>query len=256
MKELYSFNVQQEAIEKIPYKRKTKKGEVEAFKNKKEKKQTRIVIEKPTVADIEKAEFFFGQKYNDYINSGFLTKAMLAKKMQAVGSSSSSLNEEVNKAVMEYLEAARVIEFYEGAKTITEDQQKKLDEAKKKFAENQMIVHEYESGVRGQYNQTAESKAEERMIEWFIFNFTFYEEEVDGKKDLFQLFDGVNFDEKRNFYLLLAEDEADIEEDSVLNVKGVFDGSFEKIARVVNIWYNKLGKNQKEIDEQLERIFG
>lgn len=253
MKELYSFDITRDIVTQTPYTKKTKKGEVEAFRKKTVKKNTKIVIEKPSVSDVEKAEFFFGQKYNEYINAGFLTKAMLLNKIGENGTS--MVSEEVSNAVTEYLEASRVIQFYSGAEKLTEDQKKKLEEAKKKFAETQMIVHEHETHIRGQYSQTAETKAEEKMIEWFIFKFSYYEDEVDGEKTYFPLFEGVNFEEKRQFFMSLSEDKEDIERDDVLNVKDIFDESFDMIAKAINIWYNKLGKNQKEIDDKIKEIF-
>jgi len=253
MKELYSFDITRDIVTKTPYTKKTKKGEVEAFRNKTSKKNTKIVIEKPSISDIEKAEFFFGQKYNEYINAGFLTKAMLLNKIGETGTS--SVSEEVRDAVIEYLEASRVIEFYDGADKLTDDQQKKLDEAKKKFAETQMLVHEHESNVRGQYSQTAETKAEEKMIEWFIFNFSYYEDEVDGEKTYFPLFEGNSFGEKRSFFLELSEDKEDIERRDVLNAKDIFDESFDMIAKAINIWYNKLGSNKEEIGAKIKEIF-
>ena len=53
----------------------------------------------------------------------------------------------------------------------------------------------------------------------------------------------------------LSEDKEDIERDDVLNVKDIFDESFDMIAKAINIWYNKLGKNQKEIDDKIKEIF-
>jgi hypothetical protein len=253
MKELYSFDIKKEVVTKVPYTKKTKDGEVEAFRNKKSKKKTKIVVEKPSVSEVEKAEFFFGQKYNEYINAGFLTKAMLLAKIGENGAK--LMDEEVSNAIVDYIEAAKVIEFYSGAKDLDQDQKKKLEDAKKKFAETQLVVHEHETNVMSQYNQTAETKAEQRMIEWFIFNFSYYEDEVDGSKGYFPVFKGKNFDEKREFYLELSEEKEDIEDETVLEVKDVFDASFETLAKVINIWYNKLGSNQKEIEEKLKEIF-
>ena len=46
MKELYSFDITRDIVTKTPYKKKTKKGEVEAFKNKTSKKKTKIIKSK------------------------------------------------------------------------------------------------------------------------------------------------------------------------------------------------------------------
>jgi len=254
MKELYSFEIERNTIVETPYKKKNKKGEdVDAIRKSKKKVKNRVVFQKPSVSDIERAEFFFGQKYNEYINAGFLTKAMLYNKIGK--EESTMLTEEVTNAIMQNMESARTIEFYEGSKSLDEDQVKKLENARKNFVETKLVVQNYESQVQGQFSQTAEVKAEERMIEWFIFNYSFYEDTSGEKKQLFPLFNGGDFKEKRESYLELCEEKEYIEDEKILEVKGIFDESFLTLARVVNIWYNKLAKNQEEIDKTLKEIF-
>ena len=112
MKELYSFVVKREVEKQVPYVKKTKDGPVESFKKSKTTVKNRIVLVKPSMSDVEDAEFFYGQKYNSFINSGFLTKAMLAKKMGDLGGMTSKKAEDVMSAVLlENIEASRVIEL-------------------------------------------------------------------------------------------------------------------------------------------------
>jgi hypothetical protein len=257
MKDLYSFVIKRKLKEKVTYEKENKKGDiVEAFKTKTKTLTNRVMFSKPSFADIEDAEFFYGQKYNDFINSGYLTRLMLNKKIGDIGGSSSKLSEEViQKAFLDNMEAAKVIEFYEGQKGLEEEQEQKLNEAKEAFAISQKTVADFEEFHRSQYNQTAEAKAEQKLIEWFIFNFSFYEDEVDGKKETFPLFVGDDYEERRAHYLVLCEDEEDIEDKSLLTNKGIFDSSFETLARVSNIWYNKMGSNQEEIEEVLAQLF-
>jgi len=253
MKELYSFEISRDVVKEVPYTKKTKDGPVEAFKKQKKKTKNRIILEKPSVSAIEKAEFFFGQKYNEYINAGFLTKAMLYKKTG--GSDYEDLDESVKSAILENLEAAKVIDFYDGAKKPSEEQKQKLENAKEKFIATRVVVQDYENRIQNQFSQTAEVKAEEKMIEWFIFNFSFYEDEIEGKKEMFPIFSGKTFDDKRTCYLELCEDKTEITDEDLLEVKDIFDESFVKIARAVNIWYNKLGSNKEEIDKSIKDIF-
>jgi len=165
-------------------------------------------------------------------------------------------SEIINKAFVDNMEAAKVIEFYEGQKDLNEEQEKKLQEAKETFAETQRTVAEFEEFYRIQYNQTAEAKAEQKLIEWFIFNFSYYEDKVNDSVELFPLFLGDDFDQKRVHYLQLCEDEEDIEDISLLDNKAIFDLSFQTLARVANLWYNKMGANQKEIEEKMKDVFG
>jgi hypothetical protein len=242
MKELYSFLVKRKIKQKVSYEKENKKGDVvEAFKTKTKTISNRVIFQKPSFSDIEEAEYFYGQKYNELINSGYLTRLMLNKKLGDIGGTSSKLSEEVlQKAFLDNVESARTIQFYEGQKDLDEDQTQKLEEAKELFVSSQKIVADIEEVHRSQYNQTAEAKAEQKIIEWFIFNFSFY---------------GDDYDSKREHYLILCEDEDDIEDKDLLKNKGVFDQSFLTLARVANLWYNKMGSDQKEIEEQLEKIF-
>lgn len=257
MKDLYSFQIKRKVKEKIAYNKEDKNGKiVEAFKTKTKTLSNRVIFKKPTFSDIEEAEFFYGQKYNEFINSGYLTRLMLNKKIGDMGGSSSKLSDElIQKAFLDNLEAAKIIEFYEGQKGLNKEQEDKLVDAKKSFAETQKTITDFESFHRSQYDQTAEAKAEQKIIEWFIFNFSFYEDELDGKKEEFLLFQGDDYEERRSHYLTLCEDEEDIEDKASLKNKSIFDQSFETLAKVANLWYNKMGSNQKEIEESLKEVF-
>lgn len=257
MKEIYSFEVKRKVQSKVPYEKEDKDGKiVEAFKTKTRTINHKVVLAKPSFSDIEDAEFFYGQKYNEYINAGYLTRLMLNKKIGDVGGSSSKLTEEIiHKAFLDNMESSKVIEFYEGQDDLDDDQIKKLEDAKDLFIESQKIVHDYEEFHRSQYSQTAEAKAEQKIIEWFIFNFSFYEDYVKDKAELFPLFVGDNFEEKRSHYLALCEDESEIENKDILKNKAIFDKAFVTLARVVNLWYNKMGSTKKEIEENLKDLF-
>lgn len=257
MKELYSFPVTREVRKTVPYLRKNKKGEtVESTKTVKSKVKNRIIFAKPSFADVENAEFFFGQQYNQLINSGFLTKAMLNKKIGDMGGQSSKLMQEAaNKAILDNLDSARVIEFYEGQKGLEKEQEDKLKEAKELFISSRKTIEEFESSFREQYNQTAEAKAEQKLIEWFIFNFSYYEVDSEGKTEIFPIFRGDDYEEKREVYLDLCEDLDDMENKTLVTEKIVFDLSFSKLAMIANIWYSKLGSDQESIDEKLKEIF-
>jgi hypothetical protein len=258
MKELYSFPITREIEKTIPYVSKNKKGEmVESTKVVKSQITNRVVFQKPNFSDIENAEFFYGQKYNELINAGFLTKAMLNKKLGDIGGTSSKLMEEsVNKAFVDNLESAKIIQFYEGRDDLDEEQTIKLKEARELFVSSLKNIENFENSFRTQYQQTAETKAEQKIIEWFLFNFSYYEEELsNGSKEIFPLFLGDDYEEKREHYLRLCEDAEDISDKALLKNKAIFDKSFMHLVKVVNIWYNKVGKDQEEIDKKIKELF-
>jgi hypothetical protein len=257
MKEIYKFTIDRKIEKTKPIVKRGESGEpIESTETNVEIIKHGIVFGKPSMSMIEEAEFFYGQKFNEYINSGFLTKAMLNKKMGDLGGLSSKISiEGLQKLITDNLEASRVIEFYGGSKTLTEEQQEKLDSAKEIFSSTRVQVIEYEQALRSQFSQTADVKAEQKLIEWLVFNLSFFEDEVDGKKQLFPIFDGDSFEEKRAIYLELCESLEDISDPSLYKVKAIFDASFKTLVRVASIWYNKIAEKQADIDAAIKDMF-
>jgi len=221
----------------------------------KKKVPYRIVFQKPNKADIEDAEFFYSQKFNEFINMGFLTRAMLNKKMGDNGGVASKVfTEDLQRLIKENMDASRIIEFYGAAKDLDKEQKNKLEEAKAVVAITQKQIMDYETAINQQYNHTADIKAEHKLYEFFIFNFSFFEESIKGEKKLFPIFEGETYNEKRDFYLEIAEDVDDIEDEDFIKNKEIFDASFDKLIKVINIWYRGLGKNQEEIDDVIKAL--
>ena len=257
MKELYSFEVKREVEERVPYTRKGKNGPIESTKKVKKTLKNRVFLQKPKVADVENAEFFYGQQFNEYINSGFLTKAMLSKKMESMGDSVLGKNsqKELQKLILENVEAARIVEFYGGSKTLTEAQKKELEEAKEEFVSTRKIITDYEIALREQLSQTADAKAENKLIEWFVFNFSFYEDEVDGKTDIFPIFKGEDWETKRASYLELSDPDNESDDPAFLKNKRIYDASYAILIRAISIWYNKLGDDTDSINASMDDLF-
>jgi len=158
---------------------------------------------------------------------------------------------------VENSDAARVIEFFGEAKDLSEEQKKQLEEARVTFASTQTRIRDYETSLRGQFSQTADSKAEQKLIEWFILNFTFFEESLkeDDKKELFPFFNGENYVEKRAYLLRLQEKDDDVKDVQFLKKQKLFEKSYQTLVRVLSVWYNDYGNDQKSIDAALKEVF-
>ena len=257
MKEIYSFDVSREIEKEVPHVKKTKNGPVETTKRVKKKIKNRLVFCKPNISDLEDADFFYGQKYNEFINAGFLTRAMLAKKMGDIGGMTSKKTEDVmGELISENAECARTIEFFGGADNLDDEQKEQLKEAKERYANTSRAIQTMETDLRSQFNQTADAKAEQKLIEWFVLHFAFYEDEVDdGEKSLFSLFEGENYTERRNSLMALQGDIEEIKDSVLLKLKNIFDGSYTTFIRVASIWYNKIAEDQDSIEKALKDIF-
>lgn len=257
MKEIYSFVVDKKTEKKIPKIKKIDGESVETYESVIETKPVRVVLAKPTSSTMEEAEFFYGQKFNFFINHGFLTRAMLSKKMGDLGGSASKTDVEfLQKHILDNIEASRTIEFYEGAKNLDEEQQKELDKAKEIWAESSHYIQSYEANSRNQYDQTADAKAEQKILEWLILHLSYFEETLDDKKELFPLFVGSNYDEKKNFLSALEEDDDNKSDPQVTKRQSIFENSYTTLARAAGVWYNKMGNDQESIQKALDSIFG
>ena len=258
MKELYSFNSERTVEKEVPHVKKTKDGPIETTKKVKKKVKNRIVFEKPSLMDLEDAEFFYGQKFNEYINAGFLTKAMLSKKMGDIGGiTSKTLQEGMQEVITENMEASRAIEFFAGAKDLTEAQEVQLKEAKESFAATKSAIHDFETNMRAQFNQTADSKAELKVIEWLVLNFSHFEDEIEKKKELFPIFEGDSYEEKRRYLISLQEpNEVQLKDPIFVRSQRLYENAFDTLIKVSSIYYNRLGDDQKSIDKAIKDLFG
>ena len=256
MKEIYSFDVERKIKSSRPVIQKTAKGNIESTEDTIKIVKHKVSFAKPSMSMIEEAEFFYGQKFNELINSGFYTKAMLNKKMGDIGGLASKVSiESLQKAITDNIEASRVIEFYGASKELSEEQKEKLADSKALFSATRSQVMEYEQAMRSQFSQTADVKAEQKLIEWLVFHLSYYEEEVDGKKQFFPLFEGDSFEEKRSVYLDLCENLEDIENPNIFKVKAIFDEAFKVLVRVASIWYNKIAEKPEDIKKAMEDMF-
>jgi len=156
---------------------------------------------------------------------------------------------------VENMEASRTIEFFEGAKNLTKEQQDQLLDAKKSFVSSKSAIHTYEVGIREQFSQTADAKAEQKLIEWFIVQFSFYEESIDDKTELFPVFQGENYRDRRAFLISLSDEDIETDDPSFLKCRNIYNESFETLIRVISVWYNRMGRDQKTIDQALKDLF-
>ena len=61
--------------------------------------------------------------------------------------------------------------------------------------------------------------------------------------------------EKRNYLLSLQEKDEDIKDVQFLKIQRLFQESYQTLIRVLSIWYNDYGHDQKTIDEALKEVF-
>lgn len=222
--------------------------------NSKKKDKVDIIIKKPNNSMIENAEFYYASKFNEYLNAGFLSKAMVQKKLSDLGGALGKTTEEsITNEIANIFDAQRVVQFYSSSESeLTEDQKQKLDKAKKLLSKSQKTLLEYNTNISSMFNQTADVKAQEKLIKWLALFCCFYKETVGSKTSEFELFEGATLKEKETFYANILDEEYDENDLDFFRKAEIVKNATATIGQVLAIWYNGLASDPKGIKEQLE----
>jgi|DEB0MinimDraft_4_1074332.scaffolds.fasta_scaffold38900_2 hypothetical protein len=223
-------------------------------------KPVTVIIKKPNHGQIEDAEFVFSQKFNQLLNAGFLSRSMMNKKYGDIGGAySDKMIKDLGSAIEKLADCERTIQFFEGAKDLSDDQQEELIEAKDAYANIQFNIANMDRDLEVMYANSADAKSEEHMIKWFVLQTAHFEEAVekDGKeeRETFPLFDGNTFEEKLSAYSEFLDDVEDADTDDLSKKKKIVAASLEKLSRVINLWYHGMGHTSEEVEKNYARYF-
>lgn len=249
-KELYSFTVKdtQEIQEKTKEKRKNEKGEeeeVEVTKTVEKEIPVKFILKDPSRRELEEADMEYSIEMSRCIKKGVLTKAMLAKKYSDTGGLLSE--SDANKLVDLYAELADLEGDYT-KKTLTNRDLKKLpkkvkdqiDQLAAKVAICRRDIVTLESSYQTLFSHTADTKAQNRIILWYLTHLT-YTQKDDGEP--IEYFKGDTFDSKVDSYY--QKDEG---EDSL------FSAASGKLTSILSYWYFSNSPTKEDFDKILDDI--
>ena len=249
-KELYSFTVKdtQEIQEKTKEKRKNEKGEeeeVEITKTVEKEIPVKFILKDPSRRELEEADMEYSIEMSRCIKKGVLTKAMLAKKYSDTGGLLSE--SDANKLVDLYAELADLEGDYT-KKTLTNRDLKKLpkkvkdqiDQLAAKVAICRRDIVTLESSYQTLFSHTADTKAQNRIILWYLTHLT-YTQKDDGEP--IEYFEGDTFDSKVDSYY--QKDEG---EDSL------FSAASGKLTSILSYWYFSNSPTKEDFDKILDDI--
>lgn len=222
--------------------------------------KVKVCFSKPTHGDIEDAEYVYSQRFNKLLNDGFLSRAMMTKRFDDIGGMfSEKKTEDVAKQIKDLIEVKRTIEFFGGAKKITKEQEAELEKAKESYIAIEKRIIENDVQLEQMYSQSADAKAEEYLIKWFVLNCTyFYEKVKDGKEikeESFPIFEGSSFKEKESQLNELLEELEEGDDQILTRKKEIVKNYLSLIQRVVTLWYNGFATDQETTEEALEKFF-
>ena len=186
---LYHFDVKRDVEKKIEEKSKDDDGnEITITKTVVEQEPTTFAIQKPTRKIYEEAELFYAVKLSEGIKAGLLTRALLAKRYKNDGGPMSEPEKERYAEVyyqmlvkQEELEKLKL--NLEGA---TEDSRaKKASVIMADLIDLQEEIQSFENQQSSLFDQTAENRAKNSTIMWWVLNLAHEKHEKDGYVNVF-----------------------------------------------------------------------
>jgi hypothetical protein len=173
-KKLYTFKVDQEAsIEEVEISKDDKGEEIKTIKKVKKNIPLEFAIKKPNRVMFEDAELFYGIRLSESIKAGLLPKALVVKRFENDGGALSRQEEARVKELIEKLAIAqKEIFLYEtkGEKSRTEIDESNFQSNIGTIQRIRQELIEIERTKSEIFEQTAENRARNKTIMWWVLN--------------------------------------------------------------------------------------
>lgn len=243
-KKLYSFTIyedKEKTVEEVSVNEETKEETI-VKKKVVEKSPIEITLKKPTRRQIEEADLEYSVEMSRCIKKGILTKAMLAKKYSDTGG---SLSEEESKTLVDLYK--KVFDLQNEmvrieASSKQEENKEKIDQIVSEMTATRKEIVEIESNYRSLFDHTADTKAQNRLLLWYILNLTYIKKEDDSKEKSYFL--GSTFEDKlENYY---KKEEEPPKEYSLIS---------RKVSTLIAFWFFNQASSEedfKKLDERIE----
>lgn len=248
MKEIYSFNVEVErTVEETSTKKRKNKDtgkmeEVSVVQEVKKEVPVKIILREPNRRQLEEADMEYSIEMSKCIKRGILTKAMLAKKYSDSGGLLSE--EDAQFLTRKYSELGDFQNKY--TRLSTKPKKTKADEDKLKnmlgeMAEKRREIVDMETSYSSLFNHTADTKAQNRVLLWYLVNLSFFQE--NESEEMKPFFTAESMEDKIEEYYDLDEGGNDI-----------FDISKDKLSTILSFWYFSSNATQEDFDKLNEDI--
>ena len=234
IKEIYSFNVYETKEVSVETESTDENGNaITITKKVNEQIPIKVILKKPSRRQIEEADLEYSVEMSRCVKKGILTKAMLVKKYSDTG------------GLMSETEAKTLYEYYQ-----------KLGELHREYSENQVLAKDevrdkaltlemaeirdkivkIEMAYQNLFEHTADMKAQNRLLIWYILNLTLIQGESDKTPKLY--FKGDSFEDRLDDYY---EKEESDDEQYFLIVK--------KISTIAAYWFYNQASSKEEFDK-------
>jgi len=246
-KEIYSFQIELIKVveKKVTKTRKTDKGEekFEEVTKVEEKTPLKIVLKEPTRRELETADFEYSIEMSRCIKKGILTKGMLAKKYSDTGGLLAEADAEAltkNYGKLGSLEAELTSITLKPVAKRTKKQLANIERVYGEIADVRKEIVNLESAYNNLFSHTADIKAQDKQLLWYILNIGYSQEEGCDPKPLYE---GETFDEKLNDFYEKEE-----------NGNEIYALSQSKMTVLVAYWFHAANPTKEEFDALVSSI--
>ena len=206
-----------------------------------------IKINQPSRRQMQEADMEFSVEMSRCIRSGILTKAMLLNKYSDTGGliSESDAKSMVGAADdLRDLQAELTILNLKPEAERTKKEKEKIDDITSSILAKRKTLMEKETSYITLFNHTADIKAQNRAILWYILNLTFYKDETEGG-DFSPLFPGKGFEEREAVMFDYEDSENEI-----------YQKCYSKLASIVSHWFFTSNVDEAEFNKIIQEIEG
>ena len=241
MKTMFEFDIYHEKeIEKVEVSTNEKGEEVKTTSKVKTTVPVKLGIKKPTRSLFDEAELFYGVRLSEGIKAGLLTRALLAKRFNNDGGVlSDEEQKEYNELYLEFFNLQS--EFQKLSikeESIRNDEEKEnLKAVVVKMNDARERLQKYEMAQANLFEQTAENRARNKTIMWWVLQLSLIQGDDKKFKELFQ--DGT-YEDKLKRYDEIEESESDIEKIAI-----------QKLLYLISFWYIGRAASQDEFEKLL-----
>jgi len=242
MKTMFEFDIYQEKeIEKVDVSTNEKGEEVKVTSKVKTTVPVKLAIKKPTRSLFDEAELFYGVRLSEGIKAGLLTRALLAKRFNNDGGVlSDEEQKEYNELYIDFFNLQNEFQklSIKEESIRTEEEKENLKNVIVKMNDARERLQKYEMAQANLFEQTAENRARNKTIMWWVLQLSLIQ--GDDKK-FKELFNEGSYEEKIKRYDEIEESEFGIEKIAI-----------QKLLYLISFWYIGRAASQEEFEKLLE----
>jgi hypothetical protein len=241
MKTMFEFDIYHEKeIEKVEVSTNEKGEEVKTTSKVKTTVPVKLGIKKPTRSLFDEAELFYGVRLSEGIKAGLLTRALLAKRFNNDGGVlSDEEQKEYNELYLEFFNLQSEFQklSIKEESIRNEEEKENIKAVIVKMNDARERLQKYEMAQANLFEQTAENRARNKTIMWWVLQLSLIQ--GDDKK-LKELFEDGTYEDKLKRYDEIEESESDVEKIAI-----------QKLLYLISFWYIGRAASQDEFEKLL-----